>query len=178
MTKSIRLAFCFLALLAATGARAEEERVVVTPKPSDLLMDLRLGIGGMLSPNLFAMTGSAEFRLDRFFSVGPMFQFGVSDNEQISVPSLAARFILPLTVSKNPHGRDCDLELSLHGGFGAMIRSEGTFDFEDFAFVTGFNADYFAIKELTVGMGALAIVTSSSVERSTALLYGSVGYHF
>lgn len=178
MTRTIPCALGLTMLLAAGIAAAEEERVVVTPKAATPILDLRAGLGAMVSPTLFGLTGSVELRVDKFFSFGPMVQFGLGDDEQISVPSLAGRFIVPLTFKAKPEDGRPDLELSLHTGFGVMFRSEGTFDFQDFAYHAGFNADYFAIRELTVGLGATWTIVSSSVERSTGLLYASAGYHF
>jgi hypothetical protein len=178
MTKSIRFAVLVAVLLTAAVAQAEEERVTVTPKPRSQILDVRAGAGFMMDPNLFCLTASVEARADRFFSVGPMAQFAFDRDREIVVPTLSARFILPASVMKEKvHGWP-DLEFSLHTGFGAMIRSQGSFRFTNFAYQAGLNADYYVIKELTVGLGGLVLVTSSSVETGAAVLYGSVAYHY
>jgi hypothetical protein len=168
-----------LTLFWASASMGAEERIVVTPKgPREPLLDLRLGGGLMISPELPTLTGSAEIRIDRFFSLGPMFQYGFDRDEKIAVPSMAVRFIVPVGVMRERVPGWPGLEFSLHTGFGAMIRTVNGFRFTDFAYQAGLNADYYVIAPLTIGLGGMVIVTSNSVERSSGLFYATIGYHY
>jgi hypothetical protein len=132
----------------------------------------------MASPGLFGMSGSVELRVDRFFSLGPMLQLGVDSTEQIFVPTLNARFILPTSVMRENVSGWPPLELSLHTGFGVISHNDDGFRRTAVAYQAGLNADYYLMDELTVGLGASVVVTGDSTEKSVALMDASAAYHF
>ncbi|MFH1262379.1 MAG: hypothetical protein V1495_02905 [Pseudomonadota bacterium] len=172
------LQFFFATLLLLTGTTFAQERVTVTPSARDPILDTRLGFGAMLGPNLVGLTGSVEVRPDRFVAIGPALDLGFSSNTTIYVPTLGVRFILPASVMKERVSGWPNLEISLRAGAGWMVRSAVGFSFKNFTFEGGLDVDYFIIDCLTVGIGGKALVTSSSVERTSGLLFASAGYHF
>ena len=178
MTKKLlSLAFLVTLTLAQT-AWGEEERVNVTKQMRDPIVDARLGVGFMFNPNLVGVNTSIEARLSRFFSLGPMLHAGFDQDQQLFIPTLSARFILPASVIKEKVLGWPNLELSVHTGFGAMYRQVLGFEFWNFAYQAGMNADFYVIDSLTLGLGLSGMVTSASVERALGMIYGSFAFHF
>lgn len=180
MTRSWIRSLALLSILAfAQTAWSEEGRVEVAKKQTrDPIVDARVGVGLMINPELLGINTSVEVRASRFFAVGPMFIVGFDNDQQIFLPAATARFILPASVMMERVSGWPNLEISFHTGFGAAIRNEVGFRFNDFAYHAGLDFDFYVIDQLTLGIGSTAIVTSSAVERWIGLVNGTVAYHF
>lgn len=126
-----RAALAALALLlAATPALAQtasqrEESARPAPQDHPGPWSVSGGVGFTLDPGTFLMTLGAEYDVDdpSGFSVGPLAQFAVSDNNTIIAPTLNARYSFDLSDAKDDVARR--LSPFLQGGVGfAYVNKE------------------------------------------------------
>lgn len=118
----------------------------------------RVGAGMFVSPNLFAISASAEGYVDDHFSLGPTIQMGIGDSRRILIPVLMGRLTQVIPTMK-------ELEFSLFGGAGLMNRRGPGYSFNDFNAQFGAGLDYLVMTDMRVGFSGFLNITSSQIER-------------
>ena len=160
----------FFALLLTPLARAEGE-----PADHPFLgyrqFTARAGVGATFAPDTFAVAASVEYNLDRFLSFGPMLQAGFRSGRNLFILSGMGRLTAPLYATRR-------VEASFHTGPGVIFRESGGFNFRNFAYALGADADVFVIRNLTCGLGMTLNLTSASGARTVWLATAGASYHF
>lgn len=130
----------------------------------------------MRSPNFISTVGHFEYRLDRFFAVGPLLQFGFDQDQSIFVPSLAGRLILPRDIIAKQLGMSgaVGFEVSFLGAGGYVRRDTGLI-FEDAGFTFGSIVDMWVNNSIFFGLGYLFNITGSPVDDNFHNVFLSFG---
>jgi len=150
---------CVFFLLSVTSVRAADR------------FTAQLGTGLGFTPSSFYLAGTAEYKMDSHFSVGPMLQYGTKTGYRATIPTLNAR----LSFSFLPENR---MAVSFFSGFGWFFRTFTGLSVDHFDFVTGILGDYRLTDRLSLGIGFNLNVTSSSVQRTYKALVSMVSYQF
>lgn len=176
------LSFVLLFAVSATTVWADTATMVggkasYTPA-SHSYWDSRVGVGVTLDPETFLLVGSVEVRPDPFFSFGPMLQLGFGSSNELVLPTLGGRFIIPQSVWRRLASGGPGLEWSFQAGFGPLFRETDGFRFRNFVYEFGSNFEIFITKEFAMGLGGIINLTSSSVESVFGSLFATLSYRY
>ena len=173
--KTILLVFLSAILLFPTIARSEEiaqagQRVNVDYL-NDKMLALGVGIGGTVSPGLFAVKINADYIFDGIFSIGPYLQGSFGSSDKFFIAMLDGKFRTSI-----PEIRSEFKALGLIG-LGLIYRDLGGIAFTNLTGHIGIGGEYFIMENISVGAEFTANITSTANERFFANFIVGVNYY-